>query len=94
MKNNEIAKSNGTFLALQDFNLNDAFSDELAGLSGSFERIKIPAAGSTVFEIPSEDPDNPDAVKEFSAVILYHHPLCLLQKQIHRRLQSSGLRQL
>ena len=75
MKNNEIVKSNGTFLALQDFNLNDAFSDELAGLSGSFERIKIPAAGSTVFEIPSEDPDNPDAVKEFSAVILYHHPL-------------------
>ena len=75
MKNNEIVKSNGTFLALQDFNLNDAFSDELAGLSGSFERIKIPAAGSTVFEIPGEDPDNPDAVKEFSAVILYHHPL-------------------
>ena len=47
----------------------------MAGLSGSFERIKIPAAGSTVFEIPGDDPDSPEAVKDFSAVILYHHPL-------------------
>ena len=29
MKNNEIVKSNGTFLALQDFNLNDAFQMNL-----------------------------------------------------------------
>ena len=41
----------------------------------SFERIKIPSAGSTVFEVPGENPGEPDTVKEFSAVILYHHPL-------------------
>lgn len=75
MKNNELTANNSTFLKLKDFDLTIAFSDELAGLTGSFERIKIPAAGSTVFEIPSEDPNNPEAVKEFSAVILYHHPL-------------------
>jgi hypothetical protein len=74
MKNNELATRN-TFLCLKDFDLSAAFSDELSGLTGSFERIKIPAAGSTVFEVPAEDPDNPEAVKEFSAVILYHHPL-------------------
>jgi len=29
----------------------------------------------TVFEIPGENPDSPETVKEFSAVILHHHPL-------------------
>jgi hypothetical protein len=78
MKNNEntaLATTNSAFLALKDFNLNDALSEELTGLSGSFERIKIPAGGMTVFEIPGENPDSPETVKEFSAVILYHHPL-------------------
>lgn len=78
MKNNEKAAlitTNSAFLALKDFNLNDALTEELSGLSGSFERIKIPAAGMTVFEIPGENPDSPETVKEFSAVILHHHPL-------------------
>lgn len=75
MKKNEITAKNNTFLNLKDFDLSAVLSDELAGLSGSFERIKIPAAGSTVFEIPGEDTNNPESVKEFSAVILYHHTL-------------------
>ena len=75
MKKNEIATTNSAFMALKDFNLNDALSEELSGLSGSFERIKIPAGGMTVFEIPGENPDSPETVKEFSAVILHHHPL-------------------
>lgn len=50
-------------------------AEELDGLDTSFERIKIPSAGSTVFEVPGENPSEPEAVKEFSAVILYHHPL-------------------
>lgn len=75
MKNNELITNEGAFQKLKDFDLSITLSDELAGLSGSFERIKIPAAGSTVFEIPGDDPDSPEAVKDFSAVILYHHPL-------------------
>jgi len=75
MKNNELATTNSAYMALKDFNLSDAFSEELAGLTGSFERIKIPAAGTTVFEIPGENPDEPEALKEFSAVIIHHHPL-------------------
>ena len=78
MKSNEtkaLATTNSAFMALKGFNLNDALTEELAGLSGSFERIKIPAAGMTVFEIPGENPDSPETVKEFSAVILHHHPL-------------------
>jgi len=76
MKNNELTTTNNAgFLALSDFNMNDALSEEMSGLSGSFERIKIPAGGSTIFEIPGDSPDEPETVKEFSAVILYHHPL-------------------
>ena len=75
MKKDALTPSNEGFLALNDFNLNDALCEEMNGLSSSFERIKIPAGGSTIFEIPSDNPDEPETVKEFSAVILYHHPL-------------------
>ena len=82
MKNNEIATQNtaitatgGAFSALREFNLNDTCAEELTGLTANFERIKIPAGGMTVFEMPGENPDSPETVKEFSAVILYHHPI-------------------
>lgn len=41
------------------------------GLSEIFERVKISSGGGIMFEIPSENPDEPETVKEFSAVILY-----------------------
>lgn len=63
------------FMALKDFQDSEAIHEELAGLGGGFERIKIPSGGSTVFEMPGDDPNEPDAVKDFSAVILYHHPV-------------------
>ncbi len=70
-----ITQEQSGFLALTDFDLSEAMTEELAGLDEGFERIKIPSAGSTVFEVPGEAPGETDAVKEFSAVILYHHPL-------------------
>ena len=77
MSKNEIAVSNENkgYLQLADFNMNEAMAEDLDGLDGGFERIKIPSAGSTVFEVPGEDPNEPDAVMEFSGVILFHHPL-------------------
>lgn len=71
----ELAVQNSGFLKLAEFNMSSAMAEELDGLSASFERIKIPSAGSTVFEVPGEDPNEPDTVKEFSAVILHHHTL-------------------
>ena len=62
------------YLALAGTDFGSLLSEELNGLDIGFERIKIPSAGSTVFETPSEDGES-DSVKEFSAVILYHHPL-------------------
>lgn len=56
-------------------NLSDILAEELEGLSLSFDRIKIPAGGGLAYEVPSDNPDSPDMVKEFKAVILYHHPI-------------------
>ena len=62
------------FLA-ETVNLTELFSEELDGLRPSFDRIKIPAGGGLAYEVPGDDPNSPDTVKEFSAVILYHHPI-------------------
>lgn len=73
--NTQITTVQGTgFLSLANSDLNGMLAEELDGLDLSFERIKIPSAGSTVFEVPGED-DDTDTVKEFSAVILHHHTL-------------------
>jgi hypothetical protein len=50
-------------------------SEELAGLPIKFQRIQIPSGGGLAFEVPSDNPDNPDTVKEIKGVILYHHPV-------------------
>lgn len=73
--NKDLIPAGGGFSNLMDSSIGDAIADELFGLDGGFERIKIPSAGSTMFEVPGENPNEPEAVKEFSAVILYHHPL-------------------
>ena len=44
----------------------------------SFQRVKIPAGGQLQFEIPTEDPDNPDYTRTLEGVILYNHAACTL----------------
>lgn len=73
MTNDELTIKNQSFMSLANFNVSDGFSEELAGLDSGFDRIKIPAGSGTMFEVPRDNPNEPDAVKEFSAVIVYHH---------------------
>ena len=51
----------------------DFSAEELAedadGLQMSFQRVKIPAGGTLQFEMPSDDPDNPDYEKTLSFCI-------------------------
>lgn len=77
MKNKELVpqEQDSGFMTLRGFNLAEAMAEELTGLGGGFERIKIPSGGGIIFEVPGEEPGETDAVKEFSAVILYHHPM-------------------
>ena len=74
MSNEMIIKENGGYLAAT-INLGDLFSEEMDGLTPSFDSIKIPAGGGISYEVPGDDPSSPDSVKEFKAVILYHHPI-------------------
>lgn len=53
--------------------MEDSLSAEMNGLSAAFEQIRIPIGGVTYFEMPGEDPEKPETIKEFSAVILHHH---------------------
>lgn len=61
--------------AMADANLAALFAEEMDGLSLSFDRIKVPTGGGLSFEVPGDDSDSPDSVKEVKAVILYHHPV-------------------
>ena len=72
---NEIMATEASTYLTDPVNLNELFSEELDGLRPSFERIKIPAGGGISYEVPGDDPDSPDTVKEFTAVILHHHPV-------------------
>ena len=85
-KNEELATTGTGFLALADFNMNENMAEELEGLEGGFDRIKIPAGGATMFELPGDEADEPEMVKEFSAVILYHHPVL----QYYREKYTGG----
>lgn len=71
----EITTKASGFLLVGNTDFAQIMAEELDGLDAGFERIKIPSGGSTVYEMPSEDSDEPEAAKEFSGVILYHHPL-------------------
>ena len=70
----EMAVASGySAIANMDF-LAEAMNDDCAGLDFKFDRIKIPSGGMTAFEVPSEDGEGSDLVKEIEAVILYSHP--------------------
>ena len=74
-RKDEMTVAGAGFLALAEFNMNETMAEELDGLDGGFDRVKIPSGGATMFELPGDEADEPEMVKEFSAVILYHHPV-------------------
>lgn len=76
MQNNETLATRSGFILPQVMN-SDFTAEELAedmdGLRLSFKQVKIPAGGALQFEVPSNDPDNPDYTKTLEGVILYNH---------------------
>lgn len=51
----------------------EELADDYAGLQLSFQRVKIPGGGSLQFELPGDDPENPDYAKTIEGVIIYSH---------------------
>lgn len=73
---NELAtiKTNYPALDPEGFELTaQEVFEEMDGDMPDYPTIKIPAGGITSFEIPSDDPDNPEMVKALTGVIVYHH---------------------
>ena len=54
----------------------EELAEDMDGLSMSFSRIKIPSGGGKFFEIPTDDPDNPESSTTLEGVILHHHAHC------------------
>lgn len=55
--------------------LGQAFAEELDGLPMAPARVKIPSGGGLAFEVPGDDPDSPEMVKEIVGVIVDHYPV-------------------
>jgi hypothetical protein len=53
--------------------LSQNVAEEMQGLQFTFDRVRIPAGGGLVFELPGEDDDGPQSVKEIVGVIADHH---------------------
>lgn len=74
-KNSTELVEAGGFAALQGLEvLNEALADDCQGLEFSFDRIKIPAGGSTAFEVPGDDDEDVTMAKDVTGVILFNHP--------------------
>ncbi len=53
----------------------DALLEEMDGLETTFDRVKIPAGGGLTFEVPGEDPEEPEMSKEIIGIIVDKHPV-------------------
>lgn len=76
---NEVAtlEQGFQFPALTD-EMREAIAEEMDGLNFEFDKIKIPSGGGIAFEIPSDDPDNPDIEKALVGIIVDHYPANVL----------------
>jgi hypothetical protein len=52
---------------------NDDLAEEMDGLRINFQRIKIPSGGALQFELPGDNPEDPEYAKTIEGVIVYNH---------------------
>ncbi len=48
-------------------------ADDYDGIKTTFRRVKIPSGGSIFFELPSDDPENPESSRTIEGIILFNH---------------------
>jgi hypothetical protein len=71
----ELAEINKLRLPDISQDLGAAMGEEMDGLTLEFDRVKIPSGGGLAFEVPGDDPDNPDTAKEIIGIMVDHHPV-------------------
>ena len=70
-----MTTENGFVIPTVGDDVMEGMGAELEGLQISFDKGKIPAGGGLAFEVPGDDPESPDSVKEITGVIIDHYPL-------------------
>ena len=78
MTTNENNLTIGKEFILPAMMTNNGFSaedigDDFEGLRISFPRIKIPSGGSLQFEVPGDNPEEPEYQKNITGIIVYTH---------------------
>lgn len=53
----------------------EILQENMQGETPEFERVKIPSGGGLAFEVPGDNPEEPESVKELEGVILDHYPV-------------------
>lgn len=73
-KNTELIKAEFQTPTISE-NFGNIMAEEMEGLQFNFDRVKIPSGGGIAFEVPTDNPDEPDMTKEILGVIVDHHPI-------------------
>ena len=73
MQKNEIAVKKEEFIVPIGNIVIDA--EELEGLNLSFDKVRIPSGGGTMWEVAGDNPDEPEHMKEIEGVIVDHYPI-------------------
>ncbi len=60
-------------MVANDFD-NEDFGDDFEGIRLSFRRAKIPSGGAVTFELPTDDPADPECTRTIEGIILSNHP--------------------
>lgn len=78
--NNEKAMAEHQNFTLPSMVEGSFSSEELAedfdGLQLNFQRVKIPAGGALQFEVPGDDPENPEYARTLEGVVVFNHQAC------------------
>ena len=75
MKNELMQTEKGFMIPQTDGELMNVMQEELEGLTLTLDKVKIPSGGGLSFEVPGDDPESPDSVKEIHGVIIDHYPM-------------------
>ncbi len=72
---NEVMTTNYEVAKIEDATLTN-LTAEMAGLDGvDFDIIKVPTGGGIAFEVPTDNPDEPESAAAIEGVIVYRHPV-------------------
>jgi hypothetical protein len=74
MKNEVALREDFNFPVISN-DMQEILAEEMEGLQMEFDRVKIPSGGGIAFEVPGDDPDSPDIVKEIKGVIVDQYPV-------------------